>query len=120
MNLKKFSIQQKEEGKRIVKRAISMAILREPTKCGLCGQTNGIIEYYISDYRPQNIIKSVKPLCWTCHRMLIMKNDFKTQTDKYFKAVLEGEIFPPVYKGSKTAFVAYGIGSIYLERYVVD
>lgn len=120
MNLKKFSIQQKEEGKRIVKRAISMGILREPSKCGLCGQTNGIIEYYISDYRPQNIIKSVKPLCWTCHRMLIMKNDFKKQTDKYFKAVLEGEIFPPVYKGSKTAFVAYGIGSIYLERYGVD
>lgn len=120
MNLNKFSIQQKEEGKRIINRAINMGILKVPSKCGLCGQTKGIIEYYISDYRPQNIVKSVKPLCWTCHRMLIIKKDFKSQTDKYFKNVLDGEIYPPVYKASIDALVSFGIGSLYIEMYGVD
>lgn len=118
MNLKRFSIQQKEEGRRIVNRAISMGILKEPNKCGLCGQTEGIIEYLICDYRPQNIIRSVKPLCFTCHRMLLSKHKFKEQSNTYFKKVIDGDVFKPVYKVSREALKDLGISSI--EMYGVD
>lgn len=112
MNLNRFSIQQKEEGKRIIKRAIAMNILKEPTKCGLCGQTEGIIEYLITDYRPQNIIKSVKPLCFSCHRMLILKHKYVKESKGYFKRVLDGEVFKPVYENNEEALKHLGIGSI--------
>lgn len=118
MNLKRFSIQQKEEGKRIIKRAIAMNILKEPNKCGLCGQTDGIIEYLITDYRPQNIVRSVKPLCFTCHRMLILKHKYVKESKDYFNRVLDGEVFKPVYENSKEALKYLGISSI--EMYGVE
>lgn len=116
MNVKRLSIQQREEGKRTIKRAIKMGILKEPTKCGVCGQEEGIIEYYISDYRPQYIVRAVKPLCWTCNRMLIMKRDFKKEVDKYFHDILFKNYKPiPVYKDDVSILSKYGIGLLHIE-----
>lgn len=120
MNKSRLSISQRIEGEKTISRAIDMGLLKKPERCGLCGQTEGIIEYHISDYRPQKIIGSAKPLCWTCHRMLLLKNDFKKEAEEYFKNIREGKAYPPIYKNRSDALYELGLGSAILEIYGIN
>lgn len=93
-----FTPQQRYEGDRIIKKAINNGQLEQPTKCRVCGQTEGILHYHAEDYRPSKILKNCRCLCWRCHMILHSRYRNRDAFNKYFNEVLGGKKYPPVYK----------------------
>lgn len=93
-----FTPAQRNEGDRIIKKAIADGILPPPTKCRICGQTEGIMHYHAENYEPDKILKSCRSLCWRCHLVFHSRFRAPEQAKKYFKEVLSGKKYPPVYK----------------------
>ena len=116
----KFSIQQREEGKRLINKAIEFGILEKPHKCYICGQTEGILEYYITDYRPQCIITNAQPICWTCHRMLLLQEIFEKQAEQYFRNVNNGIKPIPVHDDNLAYLKRYGIKISSMKHFGID
>lgn len=108
-----FSIEERKYAREKVNRALRAGILKEPTKCEICNQDKGIIEYYISDYRKDKVLSSVKPLCWTCHRMIILEPNIYKQAEKYFEEVRNGKTYPPVEEDDPMELSKIGVGMIY-------
>ena len=67
-----FSPEERDEGDKIIKKAIEEGRLPplNKTKCCICGQDKGVREYHCEDYSPENILDDVVPLCKKCHMYL--------------------------------------------------
>ena len=80
----------------LTKKAIASGELPKPTKCELCGQDKGIIQYHNNDY--SHPTKYLSSLCWRCHMMLHSCRRSPEAVKKYFDAVASGKRFAPVYR----------------------
>lgn len=97
-----FTADQREEGDKILKKAISEGKLLPPSKCKcyLCGQDKGIRHYHCEDYSEENILDDSKVLCWRCHMMVHTRFRHPRSFGEYMlEVVINGKQYPPVYKG---------------------
>jgi len=78
------------------KEAIRKGIIPAPSKCELCDQTEGIIQYHNDDY--SDPIKYLRQFCWRCHMMYHSKYRAPESYRKYFAEVKAGKRYPPVYR----------------------
>jgi len=78
------------------KAAILSGEIPKPTKCELCGQDKGIIQYHNDDY--SHPTKYLRSYCWRCHMMHHSVRRAPDAVKAYFDAVASGKRFPPVYK----------------------
>lgn len=108
-----FSLEERKYAREKVNRALKAGILKKPCKCEICNQDKGIIEYYIQDYNKENVLNSVKPLCWTCHRMVILEPSIYKQAESYFENIRRGTIYPPVEEDNPIELSKIGVGMIY-------
>ena len=114
-NFKKWTGKQREKSLKMTNQAFKMGLLKRPTMCRVCGQTEGILQTHNKDYDvtlallPKMIagianeeeIEAVKevlvPLCWRCHMIYHSKYRNYAAYKKYFEEVKNGKMYPPVY-----------------------
>ena len=101
MNLGKyngFSSEERNEGDKIIKKAIKDGILPPLNKvtCKICGQDKGVREYHTEDYSPDKILDTVIPICWRCHRHIHQKKK-GPKWHEYEEMLKRGEIAEPYY-----------------------
>ncbi|WP_407422315.1 hypothetical protein [Methanobrevibacter sp.] len=86
-----FSADIREFSKVIIEKAIDDDELKplNETKCSICGQDKGLRVYNVDDYTsPETIIKSAKPLCWTCNEYVERHEEKNPEIfEKYVKEV---------------------------------
>lgn len=102
----------------LTKKAKSLGLIPPPTKCQLCGQTEGIIQSHNEDYDytlevlpkvfsgelmlteqvKRDIAKCLDQYCWRCHMMHHSRRRAPAQTKEYFDGVKAGKMWPPVFK----------------------
>jgi hypothetical protein len=78
------------------KAAIAAKIIPPASKCKICGQTDGIIQYHNEDY--SDPIKYLRQSCWRCHMMHHSERRATETVKAYFDAVRAEKRFPPVHK----------------------
>lgn len=101
---KGYSPQQRMENLKRVKEAIKDGILEDPynMRCEICGQDKGVREYHCYDYNPEVSLRSLKCLCWKCHRNLHVlekgeSHEYYTWAKRYFEKVKMGKVYAPKY-----------------------
>ena len=88
-----FSAEIREFSKHIIEKAIEDGELKplNETECSICGQYKGFRTYNVEDYSsPEAIIKSARPLCWTCNEYVERHEEKNPEIyEKYVKEVQE-------------------------------
>jgi hypothetical protein len=97
-----FTGEQREQGNKIIKKAIKDGILKPLTEveCLYCKQKEGIRHYHNEDYTPENIISDAIPVCWRCHMMIHKRFRHPKSYEKYFAEIKKGKQYPPVYRAT--------------------
>ena len=105
---KGYSAEQRRKNLVNVKELIANGELESPykKKCEICGQDKGIREYHCTDYNPEVALKSLKCLCYKCHRYLHVfelgeSHKYYQNAKKYFEKVKTGYIYKPLYDYKK-------------------
>lgn len=90
----------REFSKGIIKKAIEDGELKplHETKCSICGQDKGLRVYNIGDYTStETIIKSAKPLCWTCNEYIERHEESNPEILERYIEEVKVEPKKPVY-----------------------
>lgn len=98
-----FNGDERENGDKIIKKAIKEGILKPPGECAcvLCGQDKGIRHYHNEDYSPENVLSDTRVLCWRCHMMVHNRFKHPLSFGKYMIDVaITGKQFAPVFRGN--------------------
>lgn len=87
-----------------VKNEIAEGRLENPLnmKCEICGMDKGIREYHCYDYNPEVALKSLRCLCYKCHRNLHIKeigqsHKYYWWAIGYFNKIKKGFKYEPTY-----------------------
>lgn len=93
---KGWTAEQRLASLKLTKAAIASGEMPKPTKCEICGQDKGIIQYHNEDY--SHPTKYLRQMCWRCHMIHHSAHFAPVQAKVYFDDVASGKIYPPVYK----------------------
>ncbi len=95
-----FSAEQRNKGDKDIKAAIADGRLKpfDEITCVFCKQDKGIRHYHCEDYNDS--VGSAKGICWRCHLILHSIKRRRKPVLKYFKEIMNGKQYPPVYKNN--------------------
>lgn len=109
----KWSGEERKRSLRLCQAAERAGLIRKPTKCVYCGQTEGPIQYHTLDYDVEMEVAQKMLLrtateedierfynarvavCRRCH--MHIHSPFKLAAQKYFDEVSKGRKFPPMF-----------------------
>lgn len=114
-NYKKWTGEERKKSLVLFNKAVKMGLIPRPTKCRICGQTEGILQTHNEDYdatlnyipkmidgtateeEKAAVFKALVPICWRCHMMHHSRWISAWRVEKYFKEVKSGKMYPPVF-----------------------
>lgn len=113
---KKWTPQERAKSLRLTTKAKKLGLIKPPTQCKICGQTEGILHYHNQNYdvtlnnvpkmlngtateeELQEIKDVLLPICYRCHMILHSEHRNKKAHDRYFEEVKNGKMYPPSFK----------------------
>lgn len=124
---KKWSAEERQRSLALTNRAKRLGLIPPATKCSICGQSEGIIQYHNENYdatlqyvpklllgtatdeERKAIAEALVPLCWRCHMVHHSMHRNKEAVERYFAEVRGGKRYPPVYRHDFEILKEHGI-----------
>lgn len=115
-DFEKWSAADRQKSLTLTNRAKRLGLIYNPTKCEICGQTEGILHHHNSNYDvtlsivPKMLIgsatdeeilevkKVMHEICWRCHMMYHSQHINMSAVNSYFRSIKDGAKYPPVFK----------------------